>query len=417
MLELRGGDWNARPGGDIDILVPSRQAVSACLLLVVAARDTGWYLASFRDIGYLAQVVLVRPAYEEDEAIKVDFFAGFEWYGVGSDVISRRFFKIVEGAGEAEFTSGQLAAGVNFIQKCLIAGRLSERDWARVVSGGASPKFLLELAQSLDLPLTAHDIERKGVTGFRQWKLRAASAGRGGPIGFAMWFLRVALAHLRFKLGIGSHAGQVIGLSGLDGSGKSTQMDRLFAVYREAGGVQPQLVHLLPNWIPLPHNLVRRKKTAQNYTKPYAEAVVKSRWNGLLRLTYYLMAFTVAKWWMQVAAMLGRVFVLDRSFADFSADLTRSRIPDYHLPHWLFRLCAPKKSLLYLDASPDTVVRRKGELTLEKATQLRGRYLSVFQQIEGIVIDAEGPPEIVFRRVLECIEAVYVGRLKAAARS
>ncbi len=420
MLELRGGggDGHARTGGDIDILVPSRQAVSACLLLAKVARDAGWCLANFRDIGYLAQVVLVRPGHEkEDEAIKVDFFAGFEWYGVGSDVISRRFFKIVEAAGDDIAASAQLAAGVNFIQKCLIVGRLSERDWARVLSGGASPEFLLELARSLGLSLTAHGIERKGVTGFPQWKLRAESAGVSGLMGFALWFPKVVLAHLRFKLGIGSHAGHVIGLSGLDGSGKSTQMDRLFAAFRKACGIQPRLVHLLPDWIPLPHKLLRRKKTEQNYTKPYAEAAVKSKWNGLMRLTYYLMAFTVAKWWMRMAALRGQVIVLDRSFADFAADLTRSRIPNFPLPLWLIRLCAPKGSLLYLDALPETVVRRKGELTLEKASQLRGRYLSLFEQIDGVVIDAEGPPEIVFRQVLECIDSVYVTRMTAAARA
>lgn len=417
MLELRGRDGHSRAGGDIDILVPSRQALSACLLVTVAARDAGWYLTSFRDIGYLAQVVLFRPGYEKDDAIKIDFFAGFEWYGVGSDVISRRFFKIHEGSKEEDGTSRKLAAGVNFIQKCLITGRLSERDWARVVSGGASPKYLLKLIQSLGLPLTSNDIERKGVTRIGQWKLRAASAGACGPIGLFLWFLRVVLAHIRFKLGIGTHAEHIIGLSGLDGSGKSTQMERLFAAHREAGGVQPKLVHLLPNWIPLPHQLLRRKKTVQNYTKPYAEAAVKSKWNGYLRLTYYLFAFMVTKWWVRLTALRGQVIVMDRHFADFSVDLTRARIPDFRLPLWLILLCVPKGSLLYLDASPETVVKRKGELTLKKATQLSSRYLNVFQQIGGVVIDAEEAPKVVFQRVLECIDLFHIGRLKAAARS
>jgi thymidylate kinase len=416
MLVLRGSDTHARVGGDIDILVPSREALRACLLLADAARIAGWRLAGFRDIGYLAQVVLVRPGNEkEDEAIKIDFFAGFEWYGVGSDAISRRFFKIVQEAGGTAERVDQLAAAVNFIQKCLIVGRLSERDWGRVAEGGATPEFLVELAQSLGLPLSAYDIERKGVSGFRQWRLRAASAGVGGLIGFAFWFPRAALAHLWSKLGVGTHWGHSIGLSGLDGSGKSTQMERLFAAYRRAGGEQPLLVHLLPGWMPLPHQLFRRTKTEQNYTRPYAEAPVQSRWSGLLRLFYYLVAFSVAKWWMRGVTLRGQVIVLDRSFLDFSADLTRSRIPDFRLPVWLIRLCGPRGTLLFLDALPATVVRRKGELQLDKATDLRQRYLSMFKQVNGAVIDAESTPDIVFADVLNQIDAIYRARLAAAA--
>ena len=413
MLVLRGGDSQARNGGDIDILVPSRDALRACQLVSELARTAGWRLAGFRDIGYMAQVILVRPGCEVDDAIKVDFFAGFEWYGVGSDAVSRRFFKIVEEAAGTAVGVAKLAAAVNFIQKCLIVGRLSERDWARVEAGGASPEFLLVLMRSLGLPLSALDIEKKGVIGFHQWRLRAASACIGGPIGFIAWFPRVALAHLRFKLGFGTYAGHTVGLSGLDGSGKSTQMERLFATYHRAGGEQPQLVHLLPEWIPMPHQLLRRKKTEQNYTRPYSEAPVRSMWSGFLRLCYYLVAFTAAKCWVSGKTMRGQVIVLDRSFLDFAADLTRSRIPDYPLPGWLIRLCAPRGTLLFLDALPETVVRRKGELKLDKATDLRQRYLRAFELVDGTVIEAEGTTDIVFTHILDQIDAVYRARLAA----
>lgn len=408
MLVLRGGDVHAHLEGDIDILVPSRSAVKACFLLAQAARVTGWYLIGFRDIGYLAQVLLVRhiPG-KEDESIKVDFFAGFEWYGVGADIVGRRFFEFIVDSGCTP-TKMELAATVNFVQKCLIAGQLSERDWARVTcSDGTNLKLLLERVQSLGLPFTAQDIERKGVTGFRKWRLRAASAGIRRSFGFLRWLPCVALAHLRFKIGIGTNAGNLIGLSGLDGSGKSTQIERLFAAYRKAGGVQPRLVHLLPDWIPLPHKLLRRKKTAQNYNRPYAEGPVRSRWSSLLRLGYYLVAFVLAKCWMRVASLRGQVIIFDRSFADFAADLTRARIQDFYLPGWLMRLCTAKGTFIFLDAEPETVVFRKGELQLDKATDLRQRYLNVFREIEGVVIDAEGAPDVVFSLVLKQIDAAF----------
>jgi thymidylate kinase len=418
MLILRGGDEQARIGGDIDILVPSGESIRACQLIVEKAKQAGWHLAGFKDIGYVASIILLRPDINgDDDALKLDLISGLEWYAMGDGSITNKFFKLLNCYSNKQEPVAGLIAFATFIQKIMASGHLSKRDWSRVRDGVGHNEILLETADFIGVPLMEDDMDEKGIHRRRQWKLRAASAGVGGPIGFALWFPRVVLAHLRFKLGIGNHAGCVIGLSGLDGSGKSTQMDRLFAAFRKADCARPWLVHLLPEWIPMPHQLLRRNMTVQNYTKPYAEAAVKSKWNGLLRLTYYLLAFTVAKWWMRLSALRGRVILLDRSFVDFAADLTRARIPDFHLPPWLIRLCAPKGALIYLDASPGSVVKRKGELTLEKATQLHGRYLTVFQQIDGVVVDAEVPQEIVFQRVLECIDSVYVGRLKAAARA
>ena len=407
MLVLRGVDEHARPGGDVDVLVPSRHAVRACQRLAATARAAGWYLAAFRDIGYLAQVVLVRPGLGgADEAIKVDFFSGFEWYGVGSDGTSRRFFdalKMAEGSSDQE---QKLSAAVTFFQKCLICGQLNERDWARVLSGGATPIFLRELAETLGLPITASDIAHKGVAGWRQWRLRRASSGTDGAFSTLLWFSRVTVAHLRFKLGVGTGAGHLIGLSGLDGSGKSTQIERLFAAYKQAGGIPPRLVHLLPAWIPMPHQLLLRKQTIRNYTRPYAEAPVTSKWSGRLRLAYYLAAFTAAKCSLRIATLRGRLVILDRSFVDFSADLTRARIPESSLPAWLIRLGAPKGSLLFLDASPEVVVRRKGELQLAKAADLRQRYLEIIKQIDGLVIDGEATPDDVFKNILEKVDSI-----------
>ncbi|NCC04911.1 MAG: hypothetical protein EOM37_12925 [Proteobacteria bacterium] len=413
-LELRGRDGLARAGGDIDLLVPYGCSQQACLLVTEEARKAGWLVMGFRSIGYLAQILLVKPGCE-DTAVKVDFFSGFAWYGVGPDAISQRFFGLVRTAERKAAELERLAAAANFIQKCLIVGRLSERDWLRVQAGGASPQSLLEICRALNLPISREDIEGKGVSGFRKWRLRAASAGICSPLQIVPWFFRVSIAHLIFKLGIGTGAGLSIGLSGLDGSGKSTQMERLFACFKKAGGNQPRLVHLLPEWIPMPHKLVRRRKTEQNYLTPYAEPPVKSRLNGALRLSYYLLAFGIAKVWMRLATLRGQVTVLDRSFVDFSTDLTRSRIPPFRLPGWLIRFCTPKGIILYLDASPETVVVRKGELGIEKAAVLRDRYLRVIEDIKGRVIDAEGLPEEVFRRVLDELDAVYHTRLKATA--
>lgn len=415
-LVLRGGDALSRPEGDIDILVPSGQAVQACYLLATVARQAGWFLLSFRNIGYLASIVLIKPDESgNDTAIKIDFFSGLEWYGVGTGVVSTRFFTQVLPEVLLEKTEATLAAAVNFFQKCMIVGRLSPRDWDRVAAGGADSDFLLKTAEVLHLPLQADDVAAQGLSGLGKWRMRAASSGVSRLADWPMWLCRVVYAHLRFKLAIGFSSGYIFGLSGLDGSGKSTQMDRLLAAYKRSGMAMPRLIHLLPKWIPMPHQLIRRKKTTNNYTRPYVEAPVTSHWNGALRLAYYLTAFAVAKAGMQFAAYRDTVLVMDRSFADFAADMTRARIPAYPLPDWLLRFCAPSGCLVYLDINAATAVQRKNELTLEKAEKLKGRYLNVFTRIRGQIISGEGSPTEVFTRILERIDVIYFERLCVVA--
>lgn len=417
LLVLHDGDTMMRPEEtSIDILVPSGQAVQACYLLAIAARQEGWFLLSFRNIGYVASIVLVKPVESGDDvAIKVDFVSGLEWYGVGSGVVSARFFaKALPEAVAADKLSA-LAAAVSFLQKSMAYGYLSHRDWARIEAGGADSDFLLKTAEVLHLPLRDADVAAQGLSDLRKWLMRAASSDVSSIASWPLWLCHAIYAHLRFKLAIGFSSGHIFGLSGLDGSGKSTQMDRLLAVYKKSGMTMPRLVHLLPSWIPMPHQLIRRKKTTNNYTRPYAEAPVTSHWNGALRLAYYLIAFAVAKAAIQVAAYRGTVFIMDRSFADLAADMTRARIPAYPLPDWLFRFCAPRGCLIYLDTDAITVVQRKNELTLEKATELREHYLDVFTRIRGQIISGEGSSTEVFTRILEQIDVIYIERLCVAA--
>ncbi len=414
MLILRGDDPLARKEGDLDILVPSGLSVKACQLIAGIAKAAGWYLLCVRNIGYVVSVTLVKPAVDGcDTAIKLDLISGLEWYGIGSGECTREYFALL-GNGSADAGSSELlVAFATFLQKVAAVGRLSDRDWSRVNAGAPERGALLAIGDRVGIHLCPSDLMARGVTMRRKWQLRASSAGNHGVVEKLLWFPRVAVAHLSYKIGVSTATGFILGLSGLDGSGKSTQMERLFSAYRLAGGIQPRLVHLLPEWIPMPHQLIRRKKTEENYARPYSELPVKSNWSALARLGYYVVSFTIAKAWIGIAAVRGQVVVLDRCFTDFAADLTRARIPGLRLPLWLVRLCAPRGRLLFLDVLPQTAVSRKGELDLDRATYLRQRYLNVFGVVDGEVISAEGAPDVVFSRILERIDRVYQDRLRS----
>ncbi len=416
-IVLHDGDTMLFPeAGGIDIMVPSGRAVQACNLLATAARQEGWFLLNFRNISYVASIVLVKPVESGDDiAIKVDFISGLEWYGIGSGVVSAWFFAQALPEAVMEGKLSALAGAVSLLRKSMANGHLSLQDWTRIGAGDADSDFLLKTAGVLHLPLRPDDVVELGLSDLKKWRMRAASSGVNRLADWPMWLCQAIYAHLRYKLAIGFSSGHIFGLSGLDGSGKSTQIDRLLAAYKKSGMTMPKLVHLLPSWIPMPHQLISRRKTTSNYARPYAEAPVTSHWNGVLRLAYYLIAFAVAKTGMQFAAYRDTVFVMDRSFADLAADMTRARIPAYPLPDWLLRFCAPKGCLIYLDTDAITVVQRKNELTLEKATGLREHYLDVFTRIRGQIISGEGSPTEVFTHILELMDVIYFERLSGVA--
>ncbi len=415
MLFLRGLDPAARSEGDLDVLVPKGRAIEACRLLAAAAQNAHWYTVSFRNIHYLAQLLLIPPSLEADQAVKVDFFSGLEWYGIGKGTVSKRLFDHLEDTQTCHASVEELAAAVTFLQKTLTSGKLSERDKLRVAAG-AEPEKLLTILKQLGLPLSPSSIAQGGMSTFSKWRLRAASSGASSPASAFPWAFKAICAHLRFKSGIGTGAGMVLGLSGFDGSGKSTQMTRILELLERSGAGAPREIHLLPSWIPLPHQLFRRHATEANYTKPYSEAPVSSPLNGGLRLAYYLLAFLVARIWLALGRMRGKVLVMDRSFVDFAADLTRSRIPDYPLPTRLLTFCAPRGLLLFLDVDPQLALARKRELELEKAKELRERYRRMFSILDGRTLDGGAPQSSVTAGILRQLEKWTLDRMAAQDR-
>ena len=306
-----------------------------------------------------------------------------------------------------------MAGAAGFFQKILIVGRQSERDWLRVADTGMTYEALATVAGELNLPLTKQEAENRGVTGLAKWRLRAASGGATDLLSILPWFFCAVWAHMKFKLGVGTKYGMILGISGLDGSGKSTLVDRLLAAYSMAGGEQPTLIHLLPGWIPLPHKIFRRKKTQSNYTRPYSEPPVKSRLSGGMRLGYYLGAFFIARLWFGVQTVRGRVLIMDRSVVDFYSDPTRSRIPVKKLPDWLLCLLLPRGRLFYLDTSPAAVVARKGELTFEKAQSLQAAYRRTGTSVSVTMLNGNETPDTVFRELLGHLSTEYMRRIEA----
>ncbi|MEQ9007460.1 MAG: hypothetical protein RLP12_06220, partial [Ekhidna sp.] len=287
-LILRGNDDEARFAGDIDILVPKGEANRACLLSSSFFCLKGWKLLSYRDIGYLSTITLTLITSDSNTAIKVDFFSGLEWYGIGSGRISRKFFGEILPSCVDRDRKNELISLVNYLQKCMYVGKLSDRDQRRI---NIKPEILVSIAKKIELHVSTGDA-LKGMGKLSQWRLRYESSGVRSPFELAEWCINVLFAAIRSRLKKGIYSGMIFELSGMDGSGKSTQLKLLRGIYEASGGPMPAFIHFLPSWIMTPHQIFRRSVTKENYMNPYSEPPTSSKVSAFLRICWYLISFT-----------------------------------------------------------------------------------------------------------------------------
>ena len=412
VILLRGSDDNSRTGGDIDVLVPAGQSAKAAVCIGEAATSLGWAVVGFRHLGYVAQICLMIPNASEtdDLAIKIDLSDGLAWYALGVDPIGEAIFRLHRKGG----SEAQAAGLATFFQKALYPGFLRDRDKQRIFAE-INHKDIDAFCIENNLPISLKEIEAGLLLQKTRWQLRAASANARG-LKMAPWIAMVVWSALRARLGLGTGGGLVIGVAGMDGSGKSTLVDRFVRALVDAEFTQPELVHLLPDVIPTPHRIVRRKSTVDNYTRPYSEPPVRSKSSAILRLSYYILAFAVARLWCRGKTARGKTVVFDRSIVDFASDLARARIPHIQLPSWLLRALLPPGLFFFIDTTPETVVTRKGELTLERATNLSCRYLVTSQTLNIVCIDGEPDANTVFGAFVSTVTDENMRRVRRWAR-
>lgn len=398
VLPLRGLDSFSSRGGDLDYLVPKGFSVVAARKVAENAIQNGFWLVGFRDIGYISQIILVRPsASGVDDTLKVDFFNGISWYGVGKDWVGGKVF---EGISDGSFDREKMVGVVTFIQKLITNGSLNQRDWLRIVEHNIDGKYVFSLLNDLGINISLKQIETLKLKEIEKWRLRAATCGADSFEKKIIWFFKILYAHFKFKLGLKNRFGSVVGISGMDGCGKSTLFDRFIRLFDVSRDLDLKIIHLLPEFLPTPHKIFKRKRTINNYEKPYFEPPVKSNISGIFRLLYYFLLFTGSKLYINSLKSCGKLVVMDRNFLDFIADLNRAKIPNYPIHPGIIKILFPRGEMFYLNASPENVTLRKNEIPYEKALVLRDKYIQNCKMLNVEILNADAPSFDVFTEFL-----------------
>ena len=385
IIFLRGGDKQARQEGDLDFLVPLGKSNYVCNIIVKYFRGCGWKLLSFRDIGYLSTFTIVLKSENETVAIKIDIFNGLSWRALGDMQVDDKFFhQILPEINNTE-SRLRLVSAINFLHKTMYAGKLSKRDIARI---NCEWHDVNNLVTRLDWKVD-ESIFPSGAGFFNKWSLRFQSSNAHSIFDFIRWLFYLFIKSFESRIGYKWGSGLSICISGMDGSGKSTQFDEILTWYKKSGMELPYFIHFVPSFIPLPHQVFKRKKTVNNYTAPYTEVPVKNKLSIVIRKCWYLITFALSKLYVLSLTKTGGLVLSDRSFIDFTADLERVKIPHVEFKPFFKRMLTLKGLNLYLDTNPISAVSRKGELTIERANLLKKRYLLTINQVSGTIIDGE----------------------------
>ncbi|MEH6457490.1 MAG: hypothetical protein V7749_14265 [Cocleimonas sp.] len=189
--------------------------------------------------------------------------------------------------------------------------------------------------------------------------------------------------------------GYLLSFSGPDGAGKSSIMDHVIQFFKLTGICkQVTAHHFLPEGIPPLHRLIRfnKKLTKQDYTSPYSEKPVRLL-PSMVRFSYYIFAFLLARYkYLLPQFRRNEVVVFDRYYPDLIVDPSRARLSlSKNLIAATFSLIAAKPDVaMILIAKPETLINRKGELTVEKAKQLVQDFSSLGAREGFVLLDNDG---------------------------
>ncbi len=217
----------------------------------------------------------------------------------------------------------------------------------------------------------------------------------------------------------------LITFSGLDGAGKTTLIDSLKTALEQQnyrvtaltmyGQVSLYgIIRLVREWImgstgkAVPEKLKKHEISASpdflgyetiQYGRLQMLVVNGLRKNSIKRCVFVLDLFILLVFRLYFERVKNRIFILDRYFYDFLADVADGR-------RWLyirtFLLIAPRPDIaIFVDVSPDKAFLRKGEYTVAHLQRRRTIYMKIFQWVRNPVFIPNDDLDQTKRRIEE----------------
>ncbi|MFM8739131.1 MAG: hypothetical protein ACKOC0_02880, partial [Cytophagales bacterium] len=181
--------------------------------------------------------------------------------------------------------------------------------------------------------------------------------------------------------------GMVITLSGVDGAGKSTVIEKLKSKIEKQLRRRVVVLRHRPSILPI---LSAWKKGRTRAEEEAANRLPRQGRNrniasSLVRFFYYYLDYFFGQWYIAIKYVFrGYVVLYDRYYFDFITDSRRSNI---ELPtafaRWAYAFVREPDYNFFLFAKPELILARKQELDSLTIEELTNKYLSLFEKLNA----------------------------------
>ncbi|MFC1994497.1 hypothetical protein ACFLVI_04445, partial [Chloroflexota bacterium] len=389
-------------GHDIDILVAEEEIDAFSTTLCQVAREQGWSLALCHERHAFRSFVFAQTFdITSEKILKWDIWAPIKW----------RWFTCVDSKMALQsrqlhpkgfyIISPGVEAAILLVKELLEKGQVPEKYESRIRQfAETDPKRFKEILEGpFGTKLVNSLITRVEEGDWNQIKnsygsLRIAlmkNAAKRHIFATMLDLCKFTIAHLREFMR--NKKGLFICLIGPDGTGKSTISSRLIDSLSDVfGEIRYHHAHydLLPELKTFCPWLQEKTKKVDVSTLP-SESMVPGRLTTGIVMLYYAIDYVLGRARTFPRRGLGEFVIFDRYFYDYAIQPS-----PFGVNSWLFRLLVrliPSPDLvIYLDAPPDMIRKRKPDLTLKEIT----RQASICNQIvshmpKGHIVDNSLP--------------------------